>query len=112
MDRHNGKHLADRPVIQYGLENREVAKILVSKLFLHEDQVLGKQLRISLLQHPVDRRAYRPIEPFSGSLLFQRKIAQLEQQPNLLPLLCGVVERFQQHGQGFPPYRLLCNRIE
>src|SRR2546425_4899883 len=112
MDRHNGKHLADRPVIQYGLENREVAKILVSKLFLHGDQVLGKQLRISLLQHPVDRRAYRPIESFSGSLLFQRKISQLEQQPNLLPLLCGVVERFQQHGQGFPPYRLVCNRIE
>src|SRR5213594_160309 len=112
MDRHNGKHLADRPVIQYGLENREVAKILVSKLFLHEDQVLGKQLRISLLQHPVDRRAYRPIEPFSGSLLFQRKIAQLEQEPNLLPFLCSVVEHFQQHGQGFPPYRLVCNRIE
>ena len=79
---------------------------MIDELFPHRHEVFRHLFGISFLQHPVDRAAYRPIQFFRHSFLLYREIAELEQQADLLPFLCCIVKRLQQHPQ---PQRLAAN---
>jgi hypothetical protein len=97
MQRHDRKHLPDRPVVLDGLKHREVAQVLLRELLSHRDEVFRQQFLIPpLTERPVDLDADRPIQLFRDRLLVEVQISQFEQQPNFLPLFRRIVESFQQ----------------
>src|SRR5205823_7003787 len=79
LDRHDREYLPDRPVVESGLENGKITQILVDEPFPHCDEVLGKQLRISSLKHPVDRDANRPVQFLGHRLLIESEISEFKQ---------------------------------
>ena len=89
VDRHDRKEVADRPVVEQRLEDREVAEILVGELGLERLELFGP-LVVGLAQRH-DAPADLPEERLDGRLVVEREITVHEQRLCLVLLLERVV---------------------
>ena len=91
---HDRKELAVAPMVEQGLEDAEVAEILVGKLALQLDDIVGLVLGIlEMLQHP---GAGEPEKLLHLRLDLQADETQLEMDLGLLLVVQGVVVRLQR----------------
>lgn len=95
VNRRNREKLVNRPAVEQGLENGEIADVLLGKHDVQIEQIFGN-VAFERGNFLMDLAADVPKKAVGFGAVFEVEIAVLEKRMRFFPLLACIVETFEQ----------------